>query len=89
MLVESLGEFMKFSNVAMIDFNNGVDKGSGSSSENKQLNEIMKGIVGLKVSDKLKVCDELVQNSKRLEFFLTLPKEEQEEYVWMLLDGRL
>ncbi|KAL8499205.1 hypothetical protein ACS0TY_022252 [Phlomoides rotata] len=73
----------------MTDFNNGVDKGSGSSSENKQLNEIMKGIVGLKVSDKLKVCDELVQNSKRLEFFLTLPKEGQEEYVWMLLDGRL
>ncbi|KAL8471375.1 hypothetical protein ACS0TY_028870 [Phlomoides rotata] len=73
----------------MTDFNNGVDKGSGSSSENKQPNEIMKGIVGLKVSDKLKVCDELVQNSKRLEFFLTLPKEEQEEYVWMLLDGRL
>ncbi|KAL8557263.1 hypothetical protein ACS0TY_004631 [Phlomoides rotata] len=89
MLVESLGEFMKFSKVTMTDFNNGVDKGSRSSSENKQLNEIMKGIVGLKVSDKLKVCDEFVQNSKCLEFFLTLPKEEQEEYVWMLLDGRL
>ncbi|KAL8553738.1 hypothetical protein ACS0TY_002143 [Phlomoides rotata] len=45
MLVESLGEFMKFSKVAMTDFNNGVDKGSGSSSENKQLNEIMKGLL--------------------------------------------
>ncbi|KAL8544000.1 hypothetical protein ACS0TY_004521 [Phlomoides rotata] len=65
------------------------DKGSVSSNENRQLNESMKGIDGLKVSDKLKVCDELVQNSKRLEFFLTLPAEEQEEYVWMLLDGRL
>ncbi|KAL8535966.1 hypothetical protein ACS0TY_011568 [Phlomoides rotata] len=89
MLVESLGDFMKFSKVALIDFSNGGDKGSVSSNENRQLNEIMKGIDGLKVSDKLKVCDELVQNSKRLEFFLTLPAEEQEKYVWMLLDGRL
>ncbi|KAL8495978.1 hypothetical protein ACS0TY_019916 [Phlomoides rotata] len=89
MLVESLGEFMKFSKVALTDFINGVDKGSVSSNENKQLNEIMKRIVGLKVSDKLKVCDELVQNSKCLEFFLTIPVEEREKYVWMLLDGRL
>ncbi|KAL8494780.1 hypothetical protein ACS0TY_025583 [Phlomoides rotata] len=74
---------------ALTDFSNGGDKGLVSSNENRQLNEIMKGIDGLKVSDKLKVCDELVQNSKRLEFFLTLPVEEQEEYVWMLLDGRL
>ncbi|KAL8552509.1 hypothetical protein ACS0TY_001263 [Phlomoides rotata] len=89
MLVESLGDFMKFSKVALTEFNSGGDKGSVSSNENMQLNAIMKGIDGLKVSDKLKVCDELVQNSKRLEFFLTLPTEEQEEYVWMLLDGRL
>ncbi|KAL8508312.1 hypothetical protein ACS0TY_018780 [Phlomoides rotata] len=88
-LVESLGDFMKFSKTALTDFSGGGDKRSGSSNENRQLNEIMKGIDGLKVSDKLKVCDELVQNSKRLEFFLTLPVEEQEEYVWMLLDGRL
>ncbi|KAL8549416.1 hypothetical protein ACS0TY_008304 [Phlomoides rotata] len=89
MLVESLGDFMRFSKTALTDFTGGGDKGAGSSNENRQFNEIMKGIVGLKVSDKLKVCDELVQNSKRLEFFLTLPAEEQEEYVWMLLDGRL
>ncbi|KAL8457408.1 hypothetical protein ACS0TY_035314 [Phlomoides rotata] len=89
MLVESLGDFMKFSKTALTDFSGGGDKGSGSSNENRQLNEIMNGIDGLKVSDKLKVCDELVQNSKRLEFFLTLPVEKQEEYVWMLLDGRL
>ncbi|KAL8470542.1 hypothetical protein ACS0TY_033185 [Phlomoides rotata] len=71
---------------ALTDFSGSGDKGSGSSNENRQLNEIMKGIDGLKVSDKLKVCDELVHNSKRLEFFLRLPAEEQEEYVWMLLD---
>ncbi|KAL8499202.1 hypothetical protein ACS0TY_022249 [Phlomoides rotata] len=73
----------------MTDRSVGVEKGYVSSNENKQLNDIMKGIVGLKVSEKLKVCDELVQNSKCLEFFLTLPIEEQEEYIWMLLDGRL
>ncbi|KAL8526587.1 hypothetical protein ACS0TY_015688 [Phlomoides rotata] len=89
MLVDSLGEFMKFSKSAMTDLCTGVEKGSTSSNDTKQLNVIMKEIVGLKVSDKLKVCDELVQNSKRLEFFLTLPIDEQEEYVWMLLDGRL
>ncbi|KAL8512202.1 hypothetical protein ACS0TY_018602 [Phlomoides rotata] len=89
LLVDSLGEFMKFSKSAMTDLCTGAKKGSASSNDTKQLNVIMKEIVGLKVSDKLKVCDELVQNSKRLEFFLTLPLEEQEEYVWMLLDGRL
>ncbi|KAL8556857.1 hypothetical protein ACS0TY_004363 [Phlomoides rotata] len=89
MLVDSLGEFMKFSKVAMTDLSAGNDKGSASSSENKRLNDIINGIVGLKLSDKLKVCDELVQNSKRLDFFLSLPTNEQEEYVWMLLYGRI
>ncbi|KAL8524392.1 hypothetical protein ACS0TY_014107 [Phlomoides rotata] len=64
-------------------------KKDGSSIENKQLNDIMKGIVGLKLFDKLKDCDELVQNQKHLDFFLSLPMDGHEEYVWMLLDGRL
>ncbi|KAL8548004.1 hypothetical protein ACS0TY_007338 [Phlomoides rotata] len=89
MLVDSLGDFMRFSKSAMIDLCNGTKKGSTSSNDSKQHNVIMKGIVGLKLSDKMKVCDELVQNLKRLEFFLTLPLEELEEYVWMLLNGRL
>ncbi|KAL8547966.1 hypothetical protein ACS0TY_007310 [Phlomoides rotata] len=89
MLVDSLGEFMKFSKHAMTDVTADISKGSSSGNENTQLNDIMKGIVGLKMSDKLKVCDELVQNVQRLNFFLSLPSEEQEEYVWMLLDGRL
>ncbi|KAL8478027.1 hypothetical protein ACS0TY_030071 [Phlomoides rotata] len=55
MLVDSLGEFMKFSKVAMTDFSAGNDKGSVSSNENKRLNDIMNGIIGLKLSDKLKV----------------------------------
>ncbi|KAL8492844.1 hypothetical protein ACS0TY_024152 [Phlomoides rotata] len=80
---------MKFSKSAMTDLCTGAEKGSTSSNDTKQPNVIMKEIVRLKVSDKLKVCDELVQNSKRLEFFLTLPLYEQEEYVWMLLDGIL
>ncbi|KAL8539473.1 hypothetical protein ACS0TY_001186 [Phlomoides rotata] len=62
---------------------------TGSKDENKKLNDIMKQIPGLKIGDKLKICDEMVQNEKQLEFFLSLPFEEQEEYVCMLLDGRL
>ncbi|KAL8499487.1 hypothetical protein ACS0TY_022440 [Phlomoides rotata] len=89
MLVDSLEEFMKNSKNAMTDLSAGVEKGTVSSNENKQLNDIMKGIIGLKVSDKLKVCNELVQNTERLNFFMSLPAEEQEEYVWMLLDDRL
>ncbi|KAL8531903.1 hypothetical protein ACS0TY_008490 [Phlomoides rotata] len=89
MLVDSLGDFMKFSKNAMTDLYHGAEMGVGSSNDTKQLNLIMKGIVSLKLSYKLKVCDELVQNSKCLEFFLSIPLEEQEEYVWMLLDGRL
>ncbi|KAL8484143.1 hypothetical protein ACS0TY_026732 [Phlomoides rotata] len=88
-LVDSLGEFMKTSTVAMGDYGKGVEKEYPSSYETTKLNEIVKGIVGLKVPDKLKVCDELIQNAKRLVLFFSLPPDEQEEYVWMLLDGRL
>ncbi|KAL8477945.1 hypothetical protein ACS0TY_030012 [Phlomoides rotata] len=72
---------------------NDIAKGIGSSKEktvdNNKLNDIMSRIVGLKIVDKLQVCDELVQNTNRLDFFMSLPKVEQDEYVWMLLDGRL
>ncbi|KAL8523454.1 hypothetical protein ACS0TY_013420 [Phlomoides rotata] len=86
MLVESLGEFMKYSKVAMGDLKEGIDHGSSSSTVSKQLNGIMKGIVGLKLSDKLKVCDELVHDQPRLDFFPSLLVDEQEEFVWMLFD---
>ncbi|KAL8456462.1 hypothetical protein ACS0TY_034612 [Phlomoides rotata] len=60
MLVESLGEFMKYSKEAMCDLNKNTDTVLASKNENKELNNIMRGISGLKVGDKLKVCDELV-----------------------------
>ncbi|KAL8484304.1 hypothetical protein ACS0TY_026837 [Phlomoides rotata] len=88
-LVESLGGFMKQSHDTFGD----IDKGIGTSADfffyYNHLNEIMSRIMGLKVADKLKVCDELMQNTNRLDFFMSLPAEEQDEYVWMLLDGRL
>ncbi|KAL8550959.1 hypothetical protein ACS0TY_000150 [Phlomoides rotata] len=34
---------------------------------------IINRIVGLKVADRLKVCDELVQNTNRLDLFMSLP----------------
>ncbi|KAL8525420.1 hypothetical protein ACS0TY_014872 [Phlomoides rotata] len=85
-LVDTLGDFMKQSKDSMGDLSKDIGKGSGQSNVSKQITEIMKGVVGLKVSDKLKVCDELVQNPNRLDLFLNLPPDEQIEYVWMLLD---
>ncbi|KAL8487697.1 hypothetical protein ACS0TY_024139 [Phlomoides rotata] len=60
MLVESLGEFMKYSKESMGDLTKPINKATRSKDDNKQLNDIMKGITGLKLVDKLKVCDELV-----------------------------
>ncbi|KAL8473269.1 hypothetical protein ACS0TY_030195 [Phlomoides rotata] len=58
-------------------------------SHETRLIGVINRIVGLKVADRLKVCDELVQNTNRLDLFMSLPEEDQDEYVWMLLDGRL
>ncbi|KAL8496199.1 hypothetical protein ACS0TY_020057 [Phlomoides rotata] len=88
-LVDTLGDFMKYSKDSVGDLSKDIGKGSGHSNVSKQIMEIMKGVVGLKITDKLKVCDELVQNPNRLDLFLNLPPDEQIEYVWMLLDGRL
>ncbi|KAL8542716.1 hypothetical protein ACS0TY_003553 [Phlomoides rotata] len=94
MLVDLLGEFMKFSKEAMIKeslSNSKTDDQfeSGSKHEQSKLIDSLKGIIGFKIPDKLKVCDELVQSPLRLELFLSLTTDEQEEYVQMLLDGRL
>ncbi|KAL8534391.1 hypothetical protein ACS0TY_010419 [Phlomoides rotata] len=88
-LVETLGEFMKQSNSTFGDIAKGIGPSTKLQIDNNKLNEIMNHIVGLKRADKLKVCDELVQNKSRLDFFMCLPTEDQEEYVWMLFDGRL
>ncbi|KAL8492725.1 hypothetical protein ACS0TY_024065 [Phlomoides rotata] len=89
MLVESLGKFMKQSDATFGDITNGIVTSKEKGVDAKKLNEIMNQIVGLKVTDKLKVCDELVQNTNRLDFFMCLTTDEQDEYVWILLDGRL
>ncbi|KAL8481502.1 hypothetical protein ACS0TY_027854 [Phlomoides rotata] len=87
--VSTLGDYMKstddsFSNLAQ---RMGTDYDAKIARTN--LNEIMKGIPFLSLQDKLKVLDELVQNNSHLDLFMTLPANEQAEYVWMLLDGRL
>ncbi|KAL8462785.1 hypothetical protein ACS0TY_033704 [Phlomoides rotata] len=88
-LVESLGMFMTQSDAKIGDIAREIGSGKEKPIDNNRLNEIMGRIVGLKMADKLKVCDELVQNTNRLDFFMSLTAEEQDEYVWMLLDGRL
>ncbi|KAL8481246.1 hypothetical protein ACS0TY_027681 [Phlomoides rotata] len=89
MLVESLGMFMKNSDTTFGDIAKKIGTSKGKVIDNNKLNEIMGRIVDLKVADKLKVCDELVQNTNLLDFFMSLPEVEQDEYVWMLLDGKL
>ncbi|KAL8510121.1 hypothetical protein ACS0TY_017079 [Phlomoides rotata] len=75
-LVDTLGEFMKQSQETFGDIAKGLGTSTEKSIDNKHLNEIMNRIVGLKVADKLKVCDELVQNTNRLDFFMCLPPKE-------------
>ncbi|KAL8545813.1 hypothetical protein ACS0TY_005798 [Phlomoides rotata] len=70
-LVEILGEFMKQSQETFGDIAKGLGTSNEKRIDNKHLNKIMNRIVGLKITDKLKVCDELVQNTNRLEFFLS------------------
>ncbi|KAL8491813.1 hypothetical protein ACS0TY_023426 [Phlomoides rotata] len=88
-LVSTLGQFMKSSD----DTFGSIAHRMGNEHEAKvartTLNDIMKLILGLSLHDKIKVSDELVQNNNRLEYFLSLPPDEQAEYVRMLLDGRL
>ncbi|KAL8513963.1 hypothetical protein ACS0TY_013178 [Phlomoides rotata] len=83
------GMFMKQSDATFNDIAKGMGSSKEKTMDNNKLNDIMSRIVGLKIADKLKVCDELVQNTNRLDFFMSLPEAEQDEYVWMLLDGRL
>ncbi|KAL8461763.1 hypothetical protein ACS0TY_033024 [Phlomoides rotata] len=53
------------------------------------LNDVMKLVPGLTLEDKLKVLNELVQNTQRLDYFLSLPHDEQAAYVYMILDEKL
>ncbi|KAL8485269.1 hypothetical protein ACS0TY_027536 [Phlomoides rotata] len=88
-LVSTLGQFMKSSD----DTFGSIAQKMGNEQEAKvartTLNDIMKQIPGLSLHDKKKVSDELIQNNNRLEYFLSLPPDEQAEYVIMLLDGHL
>ncbi|KAL8463379.1 hypothetical protein ACS0TY_034153 [Phlomoides rotata] len=88
-LIESLGAFMKQSHETFGDIAKGLGSCDEKKNDNSRLIGIINRIVGLKVADRLKVCDELVQNTNRLDLFMSLPEEDQDEYVWMLLDGRL
>ncbi|KAL8518517.1 hypothetical protein ACS0TY_009764 [Phlomoides rotata] len=85
---QTLGDYMKDSNECFntLALRMGTEYDSNARAN---LNEIMKNIPGLSLHNKLKVSDELVQNTQRLEYFMSLPVDKQAEYVWMLLDGRI
>ncbi|KAL8504610.1 hypothetical protein ACS0TY_015972 [Phlomoides rotata] len=87
--VETIGDYMKGSDETL----NTIAQCMGSEHDAKvartTLNDVMYLIPGLSTRDKLKVSDELVQNTNRLEYFLSLPQDDQAAYVSMLLDGSI
>ncbi|KAL8489747.1 hypothetical protein ACS0TY_025584 [Phlomoides rotata] len=88
-LVDTLGNFMKSTDESINNLAKRIAPEPDVKHARTNLNDIMKQIPGLSVQDKLKVSDELVQNTARMDFFLTLPPDEQAEYVYMLLDGKI
>ncbi|KAL8556711.1 hypothetical protein ACS0TY_004244 [Phlomoides rotata] len=88
-LVDTLGDFMKSTDESFNTIVKRMDPEHDAKQSRTNLNDIMKQILGLSVYAKLKVSDELVQNTARMDFFLSLPQDEQVEYVHMLLDGKL
>ncbi|KAL8498006.1 hypothetical protein ACS0TY_021377 [Phlomoides rotata] len=86
---QTLGDYMKDSNECFNTLAVRMGTEYDSKITRANLNEIMKNIPGLSLHNKLKVSDELVQNTQRLEYFMSLPVDEHIEYVWMLLDGRI
>ncbi|KAL8461474.1 hypothetical protein ACS0TY_032809 [Phlomoides rotata] len=88
-LADRLGDFIQSSDSTFNNLAQRFDNEHEAKASQTSLYEIMNKVPGLKLHDKLKAADELVQNTNRLELFMSLPEEEQHEYVWMLLDVRL
>ncbi|KAL8476549.1 hypothetical protein ACS0TY_029015 [Phlomoides rotata] len=88
-LVDTLGLFIESTDKSFNTLATRIGPESDAKQSRMSLNDIMKQIPGLSVHAKLKVSDELVQNTARMELFLSLPQDEQVEYVHMLLDGKL
>ncbi|KAL8533459.1 hypothetical protein ACS0TY_009737 [Phlomoides rotata] len=88
-LVDTLGDFMKSTDESFKSLADRMVPEQEKKVPRTSLNDIMTRIPGLSLQDKLKGSDELIRNKDRLEFFLTLPQDEQAEYVYMLLDGKL
>ncbi|KAL8476047.1 hypothetical protein ACS0TY_028641 [Phlomoides rotata] len=87
--VETIGEYMKGSDETFNTHAQRMGCEYDAKIARTTLNDVMKLIPWLSMRDKLKVSDELVQNTKRLEYFLSLPQDEQAAYVEMLLDGSI
>ncbi|KAL8556631.1 hypothetical protein ACS0TY_004181 [Phlomoides rotata] len=89
LIMEQLGEFLQSTESTL----NGLAQRIGYEQDAKlsrtELFQIMNGIEGLTLKDKLKVSDELVRNTERLELFLRLPDDAKSEYVHMLLHGQI
>ncbi|KAL8540983.1 hypothetical protein ACS0TY_002314 [Phlomoides rotata] len=83
-LVDTLGDFMKSTDESFKSLADRMVPEQEKKVPHMILNDIMTRIPGLSLQDKLKGSDELIRNKNRLEFFLTLPQDEQAEYVLMV-----
>ncbi|KAL8506103.1 hypothetical protein ACS0TY_017094 [Phlomoides rotata] len=88
-LMEQLGDFFQSTELTLGGLAQRVGYEHDAKVSHTELFQTMNGIEGLILPNKLKVSDELVHNTERLELFLSLPENAQIEYIHMLLDGRI
>ncbi|KAL8500817.1 hypothetical protein ACS0TY_020412 [Phlomoides rotata] len=74
--VDTIGDLIKSTGQTFDTLTQCIGSDLDEKIARKSLNDIVKGIPCLSLQAKLKVCEELVHDSKRLEFFLTLPEDE-------------
>ncbi|KAL8530103.1 hypothetical protein ACS0TY_007257 [Phlomoides rotata] len=88
-LVDTLGSFMNKPDDTCVSLSNRIAPEHDVKMAHTNLMAIMNKIPGISLHNKLKVSDELVQNTTRMDLFLNLPENEQSEYVHVLLSGEL
>ncbi|KAL8507527.1 hypothetical protein ACS0TY_018176 [Phlomoides rotata] len=89
LIMDQLGEFLQSTELTLGGLAQRIGYEQDAKLSRTELFQIMNGIEGLTLKDKLKVFDELVRNTERLELFLSLPDDAKSEYVRMLLDGQI
>ncbi|KAL8479005.1 hypothetical protein ACS0TY_030775 [Phlomoides rotata] len=78
-IMDQLGEFLQSTESTLGGLAQRIGYEQDAKLSRTELFQIMNGIEGLTLKDKLKVSDELVRNTERLELFLSLPDDAKSE----------